>query len=308
MGDSSQTTTSQSQTRPWDTAMPAVNGLLGQLQGLIPNSGTNAAQNGAISQLTQMGQAGNPYATSIGNTATDLLSGGGAMNYAPTIQNAYNTYQAQTSPLASNTNYNPYDTPGFSDALKTSDSDITNNIQGLFAAGGRDLSGMNVQTLARGLSQGNSGTIANQYNQNVANQQGAASNLFGAGNTTGNTLANMNQTANANKVQGVQTASDATAAQTWGPQQVLQAQQLAQSIPLSNLGLLTQIGVPLASLGSNSNATSTTQNSPSLLSQLGQIGGLFSSGQGGTSAAQGIANIGGGFLKGGGGLLSLLGL
>jgi hypothetical protein len=308
MGDSSQTTTSQSQTRPWDAALPAVNGLLGQLQGLIPNTGTNAAQNGAIAQLTQMGQAGNPYASDIGSAATDLLHGGGAMNYAPTVQNAYDTYRAQTMPLASNTNYDPYSTPGFSDALKTSNGDITNNIQSLFAAGGRDLSGMNVQTLARGLSQGNSQAIANQYNQNVANQQGASGNLFNAGNTTGTTLANMNQAANANKAQGVQTANAATAAQTWGPQQVLQAQQLAQSIPMTNLGLLTQIGVPLAALGTNANSQSTTENHPSLLSDLSQIGGLFSSGGGGTSAMQGIANMGGGFLKGGGGLLAMLGL
>ena len=38
--------------------------------------------------------------------------------------------QFQTNPLASNTNYNPYDTPGFKDAINTITSDVTNNVNG----------------------------------------------------------------------------------------------------------------------------------------------------------------------------------
>ncbi len=40
--------------------------------------------------------------------------------------------------------------PGFGDAMKTLNSDISNQVNGQFAAAGRDLSGMNTQTLARG--------------------------------------------------------------------------------------------------------------------------------------------------------------
>ena len=43
----------------------------------------------------------------------------------------------------------------------------------MFAGAGRDLSGLNTQTLARGLSQGEGQLVANQYNANVANQLGA---------------------------------------------------------------------------------------------------------------------------------------
>lgn len=303
MGDSSQTTTTQSQTRPWEQAMPAVNGLLGQLQGLIPNTGTTAAENGAINQLTQMGQAGNPYATGTQSAINGMLQGGGAMNYAPTVQNAYSTYQGQMMPLASNTNYDPYSTPGFSDALKTSDQDISDRINGMFAAGGRDMSGMNVQNLARGLAQGNSQAIASQYNQNVSNQQGAATNLFGAGNTTGTTLANMNQTGVNNQNTGINNVSTALTNSTWGPQATITAQELAKSIPASNLGLLTQIGVPLASLGTNSNGTSTTESQMSPFQMI--MGGLGALGSGGSTsvAANGTVTKGAGS-----GILGLLGM
>jgi hypothetical protein len=49
--------------------------------------------------------------------AKSLLNGGGATDQAGAVNQNYQRYQDQTNPLASNTNYNPYDTPGFKDAL-----------------------------------------------------------------------------------------------------------------------------------------------------------------------------------------------
>jgi hypothetical protein len=63
--------------------------------------------------------------------------------------------------------YNPYNTPGFSDAINTMTSDITNQVNGSFAGAGRDFSGANQMALGRGLTSGLAPTIAAQYNQNV---------------------------------------------------------------------------------------------------------------------------------------------
>lgn len=268
MGQSSSTNTSQSTTAPWQTAMPAVNGLLGQLNGLIPNSGVNPTEQGAINQLTATGQAGNPYTGEIGGVANSLLNGGNANAQNPALQANFANYQANENPLASNTNYNPMSTPGFSDALNTANSDITNQINGEFAGAGRSFSGMNAQTLARGLSQGDAQMIANQYNENVNNQQGAANSLFGAGNTTAGMLSTNNSNANINAQNGITAANNALSASQWGPQQVLAAQQIGQQLPASNLGLLADIGVPLAELGRTTNGTSTQQNDPSFIQDL----------------------------------------
>ena len=210
----------------------------------------------AFGQLESSAQQGNPFAGQIGGVVGNLLNGGGATAQAPAIQSAFDTFKAQTNPLASNTNYDPMQTPGLADSLKTMMGDIGTSINGQFAAAGRDLSGMNTQTLARGLTQGLAPILTQQYNQNVQNQQGAASNLYNAGNTTGGLLAGLNQQGIANQVQGVTSANDALTAQNYGPATMLQLEQLKQGIPMQNLGLLTQIGVPIAGLGTQSQGTS----------------------------------------------------
>lgn len=270
MGGKSETK-QQSTTEPWKPAQPALTSILGQLQGLIPNSGITPGMESAFGQLESNAQQGNPFAGQIGGVVGNLLNGGGATAQAPAIQSAFDTFKAQTNPLASNTNYDPMQTPGLADSLKTMMGDIGTSINGQFAAAGRDLSGMNTQTLARGLTQGLAPILTQQYNQNVQNQQGAASNLYNAGNTTGGLLAGLNQQGIANQVQGVTSANDALTAQNYGPATLLQLEQLKQGIPMKNLGLLTQIGVPIAGLGTQSQGTSTQQMSGA--QQFGTIAG-----------------------------------
>ena len=273
-------TKQQSTTEPWKPAQPALTSILGQLQGLIPNSGITPGMESAFGQLESSAQQGNPFAGQIGGVVGNLLNGGGATAQAPAIQSAFDTFKAQTNPLASNTNYDPMQTPGLADSLKTMMGDIGTSINGQFAAAGRDLSGMNTQTLARGLTQGLAPILTQQYNQNVQNQQGAASNLYNAGNTTGGLLAGLNQQGIANQVQGVTSANDALTAQNYGPATLLQLEQLKQGIPMQNLGLLTQIGVPIAGLGSQSQGTSTTKQpwSQTFSQVAGGLGSLFGGG------------------------------
>ena len=274
-------TKQQSTTEPWKPAQPALTSILGQLQGLIPNSGITPGMESAFGQLESSAQQGNPFAGQIGGVVGNLLNGGGATAQAPAIQSAFDTFKAQTNPLASNTNYDPMQTPGLADSLKTMMGDIGTSINGQFAAAGRDLSGMNTQTLARGLTQGLAPILTQQYNQNVQNQQGAASNLYNAGNTTGGLLAGLNQQGIANQVQGVTSANDALTAQNYGPATLLQLEQLKQGIPMQNLGLLTQIGVPIAGLGTQSQGTSTTKQpwSQTFAQVAGGLGGLFGGGK-----------------------------
>ena len=274
-------TKQQSTTEPWKPAQPALTSILGQLQGLIPNSGITPGMESAFGQLESSAQQGNPFAGQIGGVVGNLLNGGGATAQAPAIQSAFDTFNAQTNPLASNTNYDPMQTPGLADSLKTMMGDIGTSINGQFAAAGRDLSGMNTQTLARGLTQGLAPILTQQYNQNVQNQQGAASNLYNAGNTTGGLLAGLNQQGIANQVQGITSANDALTAQNYGPATMLQLEQLKQGIPMQNLGLLTQIGVPIAGLGTQSQGTSTTKQpwSQTFAQVAGGLGGLFGGGK-----------------------------
>ncbi|HJP69397.1 MAG TPA: hypothetical protein VJ846_10885 [Sphingomicrobium sp.] len=261
--------------------MPEIQGLLSGVQNLQGSTGLTPAQTGAIGQLTANGQAGNPYSGGTSAAVNNMLAGGGAFNQAPMVQAAYNQYGANTSPLASNTNYDPMSTPGIGDRLAALNDSITQQVNGQFAGAGRFGSAANSKALGQGIAAGEAPILTAQYNQNVQNQQGAAGNLFNAGNTTANTLAGMAQTGVGNQNTGINNVATALNDSQWGPKQTIAAQQLLQSIPASNLGLLAQIGIPLAQLGSSSNGTSNTTQTPSLLTQIGQ----------GTQDAMGIGRV-----------------
>jgi hypothetical protein len=279
-GSSTQKQTQNSTTAPWAEAQPQLQGILSQLTGNLGNTGVTGAESGALTSLVNNANtASSTYAPQIGAYAKDLLSGGGATDQAGNVNANYQRYVDQTNPLASNTNYNPYDTPGFKDALSTTISDITNSTNGQFAAAGRDFSGMNSQTLGRGIMQGVAPTIAAQYNQNVNNQQGAAGNLYNAGNTNAGILAGLQQQKLANQGQGVTASSQALDAQNGGANATLQAEAARRGIPVQALGLLAQIGIPIAGLGGQSSGTSTGESQMSGAQQFATImGGIGSLG------------------------------
>jgi hypothetical protein len=152
-------------------------------------------------------------------------------------------------------------------------SDTTNQVNGQFAAAGRDMSGMNQQTLARGIAQGEAPVIAGQYNQDVANQLSAANSLYGAQNSTSGLLSGLTQQGLANQLQGVTSSQDALNAQNYTPQQQLALAQLAQQIPAQNLSLLAQIGVPIAGLGSQTSGNSQSTQQMSGAQQFSDIAG-----------------------------------
>ena len=285
-GESKQTQTQNSTTAPWEAAQPALTGILSQVNQGLGNTALNANETGAIDSMVKNAGAASQFAPQIADFAKTLLSGGGATDQAGNVNANYQRYVDQTNPLASNTNYDPYSTPGFKDALSTTIADITNSTNGQFAAAGRDFSGANSQTLGRGIMQGVAPTIAAQYNQNVQNQQGAAGNLYQAGNTNAGILAGMNQQKLSNQGQGVTAAGAANEAANAGPNAILAAEAARKGIPLQQLSLLASIGVPIAGLGSQSSGTSTGTKQDSGWTQFGQ-------------AANGTSNLFKSFFPGG---------
>jgi hypothetical protein len=250
-----QTQQSQSGTQtqtPWDPATPFLNSLLGNLGGI--NTGINPTQQTAITGLTNLGYAGNPYANSIAGYANTLLGGGNAQAQDPNISANLANYQSWLTPYASGANIgaaNPYT----SNLLSTLGTDISGQINSQFAGAGRDLSDANAQAVSRGLTQGLAPVLLGQYNQDVANQFNAANSLYGAGNTTAGMLTGTNQQALANQGQGVSAADSAMAAQAAPFNTLLQAGSLQTGLPLQTIQALAQIGVPIAGLGGTTTST-----------------------------------------------------
>lgn len=304
---SQQAQTQQNQTQntsqtsnPWAAASPFLQNILGQGQGI--SAAPSPLQSQAIAGLTGLAQGGNPFAGSISDYASSLLSGGGALAQNPALSQNLSTLQSTVSPFTNPANLNPFNTPGLSNALSTMSTDIQNMINPQFAAAGRDLSPANTQALARGLSMGLASPLLQQYNTNVGNLMGAAGTLYGAGNTTAGALNQAQQTFLGNQGQGVNAANAAIAAQQQPYQAMLQAASLQTGIPLQTLQSLAQIGVPIAGLGGTTTGTGTmtgtgTTNQVYNMSPAQQawgwmnaFGNLFKGGGGGTPG--GTGNVG----------------
>lgn len=277
-GTSTTTQQTSSSTEPWKAAQPALQGILGQLGPLIQNSGLSDASSNAINQLQQSANAGNPYASQISSYTSNLLNGGGATDQSGALQSGLNQYQQQMAKYA-DPNYSSLNDPKLQAALAQIQSDVGNSVNSQFAAAGRDMSGANQQAYGRGVSAAQAPLILDQYNQDRTLQQNAAQSLYGAQNTTSGLLAGLNQQSLANQQQGMTNSSDALAAQNYGATQTLNLEQLKQQLPAQTLGLLAQIGIPIAGLGSQSQGTSTGTSTMSGAQQFGTI-------------ASGLGNIG----------------
>lgn len=297
-GQSSSTQTQQSSTAPWEAAQPMLRGILGQLNNGLNNAGLTAAETGALNQISQNAAQGHPFAGQISSYADSLLNGGGANAQAGNVRDTLGTFQNQLTPYASGSMIG--NNPELAAQLAQIQADVGNSVNGQFAAAGRDFSGANQMAYGRGVAAGQAPVIAAQYNQDVANQINAANALYNAGNTTAGTLSGMQQNYLGNQGQGAAAAQSALDAQNYGANATLAAEAQRRGIPVQTLGLLAQIGVPIAGLGSQTNGTMTGTQQMSSAQQFatlaGGIGNLL-----GTGAGTG-AN---GALSGGSGLLGL---
>jgi len=270
-GTSTSTQTQQSQTAPWAAAQPMLQDMLGQIGAGLNNTGLTSAESSALDMLQNNAAQGNPYAGQIANYAQSLLNGGGATAQTGNVQDNLASYQSWLTPYANGSMIG--NNPALAAQLAQIQSDVGNSVNSQFAAAGRDFSGANQMALGRGIAAAEAPVIAAQYNQDVANQMAAANALYGAGNTTANTLTQMQQNYLTNQGQGVTAAQSALDAQNYGANATLAEEAQRRGIPVQALGLLAQIGVPIAQLGSQSNGTSTTTQQKSWAEQFATLAG-----------------------------------
>jgi hypothetical protein len=250
---------SSSTTNPWAAAQPLLGGILGKLGGALDTTALTPAESAALSALEANAGAGNPWAPQIGSVAAMLLAGGGP-DRSGRVQTAYDALDANLGATARGDYLDPGKNPFFSTLTGTLSNDITNRVNGMFAGAGRDLSGANLQTLARGISEGTAPVFADQWNRERGNQINAANTLYNAGNTTAGILSGFDQARLANQQAGIGAADAAFAAQSYGPAQLLAAEAQRRGIPMSALAQLVQMGVPIAGLG-QSTATNSVGSS-----------------------------------------------
>ena len=287
-GSQAQQTQAQSQSAPWAPTQPQLESIISSLAGINPS--VTPTQTNAINQI----QSNSTSLPNFGPQLSQLT--GGLLSNIPNLNGqvgqAYSSLTNTLSPYTDPNFLNPTSNPTLQSALQYIQQQTTDNVNSQFAGAGRDLSPANSKALGYGVASAEAPLLVNQFNQNAQLQQGAANSLFQAANTANNTYLN-------NAGWGTSNASNIPALSNMGPLASLAASNLGYSLPLSQLGGIEGLTLPIAGLGgqTNSSGTSNTQSSytQSPLQDITQIAGLFG---GQFSPASGMTNAAQGILKG----------
>ncbi len=257
-----------------------MNGILGSLGNIAPSAGTlNPTESGAINQVIGNANGTPNYSAPIQSGTMGLLNGGGATQYDPAITANLNTLAsgilgqtASGSNIGANSALQPQ--------LAGIANDVTNQVNGSFAAAGRDGSPGNSQALGRGIAQGEAPVIANQFNTDTSNALNAANTLYGAGNQTYGMLNGNQAQANTNFTNGVGGVSAGLNAENAAPTAAINAAAQQFGIPASQLTTLLGAISPVAaqfgtqsgtSTGNTTNQMSGAQQFATILQGIGSL-------------------------------------
>src|SRR5262249_19667550 len=128
------------------------------------------------------------------------------------VNDAYQRYLDQLGATARGDYLDPQRNPWFSEVTDTIGNDVQKRLAGLYAGSGRDPAGAGNfgYTLGRGVAEATAQVFSDVYNRERTNQMNAAGALYGAGNTTGGLLSQLDQQHLANQGAGINAATAAT--------------------------------------------------------------------------------------------------
>jgi endosialidase-like protein len=290
-GKSEQTETKKqdSKTEPWAPAQPLLMSILGKAGGL--STDVTPGQQAGLTAL-QAGAAGIPQlGPQAANVATGLLGSKTNPLYSGMLSEGLAGLKGVLQPFASGANVGPNGNPALRGYLDVARDDVADDIRGRFAAAGRDFSGAESGSIARGITAAEAPILASQYNTDVQNQMNAANAIYNATGGTAGALQGLDQQTLANQIQGLGAAGSLGGIYSAPGAAQLGAANTANALPWQNLGMLSGTVLPIAGLGAQSSGTSTTtqsQETPWYTTALGLgMGGLGALGQSGAFGQQG---------------------
>lgn len=256
-GSSKSTTNSKAQSDPWDVTIPYLEGIL-KAAGSQGGVGLTPDQVGAFKQLKTNASQGNPWEGKISGLADMAFA---TPDRTGMVGDAYTKLQGQLGDIASGKYLDPMSNPEMQRMLTMVGDDISQRINAQFAGAGRDLSGANQGTVARGVAQGQTGLLFDQYNKERANQASAAQTLYGASGDTAKTQSALDVARQGQMAQGVGFGEQAIEAGNYFPNAILNLDQQIKGLPIEDLKGLASLLFPAAQLGEQTQGTSTTKSS-----------------------------------------------
>lgn len=271
-GSSKKKTSSTGEQDPWEPTIDSLEKLIGQIGEQQDNIGATPGQENAFAQLfANASGEGNPFASQIQGLTNDLF---GTTSRSGTVDDAYARLQNQIGGIAAGDNLDVNENPYIQEMLQNNADSIAQRINQQFAGAGRDLSGKNQQSLAKGISEGTIPALFNQYNLERANQSNAANQLFGAGVNSAQSAQGLDLSALQQRLQGIPAAEAYLAARDYGPNSILALEQQQKQLPIEDLGRIEALLGPLAQLGMQQSSKSTSKGSSTGVGISNLFGGL----------------------------------
>jgi hypothetical protein len=259
VGGSAGSSKSKTKSEPWAPTQPILKDIVGEARGLVGKTGVTPGQQGAYDDLIASANAGNPAAPAIRDAATDAL-GYDVSPLKQTVGDAYAGLQDSLGKYASGDYLDVANNPQLKALMDTVGTDVQDRINRQFAAAGRDLSGMNTQTVARGVSSATAPLLLDQFNKQQGLQVDAAKTLFGGGTTAATTQGQLDQLMQQIRSGGIDMSGKALEAENYGPNAILALEQQIKNMPAEDLALLASLVTPIAGLGGTSNTKGSSMS------------------------------------------------
>lgn len=282
-GKSTTNTQSQGDKDPWDYSVPYLQDFLKEV-GSVGGVGLTPDQKYGFEFMKNNAMQGNPWDVEQAKLATDLYK---TPDRSAGVGEAYTSLQTRLGGVADGKYLDPMENPQIRAMLTQVGDDIGNRINAQFAGAGRDLSGINQQSVAKGVTQGQLGLLLDQYNKERSAQADAAGSLFTAGSGTAGQQAQLDAARAQLRGQGADAGAKALEMQNQGAADLINLDQQIKTLPYEDLGTLGSLLFPVAGLGGQESAkgTSTTKSKSSGFS----VGGNLLSDE---RAKEGIEEIG----------------
>jgi hypothetical protein len=277
-----QVTDQTSKQDPWAPTIPLLTSYLGDLDAARSNLGMTPGQADAFASLKAKAAAGHPWATDIGQVATDAF---GTPSRAGMVDDAYGAFKTNLGDVAAGKNLDILSDPRLQAILANVGDDVQNRIAGVFAGAGRDVSGnaAGQQAIAKGVTSAQLPLLLQEFSRQQGRTDAAIRDLMSGGVTAAQTGQALDRDALGTRAGGVDIANAALAARDLPENTILNLEQQMKQMPFEDMSLLASILLPVAGLGSQSEghqtSTGTTKGTEfGIKAGRGDIGELLKTG------------------------------
>jgi hypothetical protein len=271
--DNTTATSQSSQTNPYAPTIPLLANQASTIGGISTavTPEQQAAQTKLLGEASGIPDLSSPETGAVTNSLTASTAPMQGM-----LGDAVNNYMTNTNGIANNTDLNPYDTPGFSDALNHMTDTLGQGVSSMYAGSGRDPSGAGSfgKSFANAVIPAESSAIQSQYNQNVSNLENANAGQFSTANAGSTGMANEELQALTAQLGGINAAGALPGLLTAPGTTAYQAANTAYGTPWTNLSPALAATEGIAGMGGTSSGSGTTTQQTSALSNI--LGALSS--------------------------------